>query len=628
MSGRIQTQRPVRSTRAVLIAAAIVALTALACGWAVVAVLRHDQPVAPGAAIIPVLEIPGVIDRPISCGRLNVTVERPYRWVVQGTDDQRTLSVVVTDSLEAARPAQTDAVRDEPHGLRLTAHPAETDTALARTVLDAARLTIPGVAASLEVTWPTGWHEVYARQPVVISAQRSDDESTYVWSDDGSDDASDTTAAEPETGPTVLDKTETITLRWSDADPALPSRSAAGSWFGYAPSVGSPKFTTEAAGSVVAGRVAGVTVMRAAGATGHEATALAHTIRDTGRRCPARVDPPATASYRVISNSWVVDLGTDAQGCLTTVKILAANGLRYGTASDPERCHRGIVAASKPWLGGDPRDTIVVVSNEVANLKVVSSTGERIETFGVKRPTPDEPTGPGVAVVHAPKASGDPVVLVASNAAGGEIDRAAWFLGCRYDDPCSSLADLLASPGWTETSGGKRITTHVGPVQRAQRDARSGSYALGDAGAARTIPMLCALVDIQDPPDPGGPSRDGYAVCRPAADVGPTTFALDVPTLDYVGTISQGIALVGADVERLRVTAKGASRIVSVHRAMPGPGVATFADPGEYGSTPVTYEALDASGLVITVANPFDTGATEGPTGTNTTAPTSAGIAR
>ena len=609
--------------RAVLIAAAIVALTALACGWAVVAVLRHDQPVGPGAASVAVLEIPGVIDRPTSCGQLNITVDRPYRWVVQGTDGRRTLSVLVDDSLEAARPAPTDVVRDEPHGLRLTAHPAETDTVLARTVLDAARLSIPGVAASLEVRWPTGWHEVYAQQPVVISAQRSDDESTYVLSDDGSD----TTAAETETGPTVLDKTETITLRWSDADPALPSRSAAGIWFGYAPSVGPAKLTTEAAGSVVAGTVAGVTVMRAAGATGHEATALAHTIRDTGRRCPVRVDPPATASYRINSATWVVDLGTDAEGCVAAVNILAANGLPYGTTGDRERCHRGVVAASTPWLGGDPGGTILVVSNEVAKLTVVSSTGERIETVGVTRPTPDEPTGPGVAVVHAPKASGDPVVLVASNASGGEIDRAAWYLGCRYDDPCSSLAGLLASQGWTETTGEERITTHVGPVQRAQLDARSGSYALGDADAARTIPMVCALVDIQDPRDPDGPSRDGYAVCRPATDVGPTTFALEVPTLDYVGAISQGVALVGADVERLRVTAKGASRIVGVHRAMPGPGVATFADPGDYGSTPVTYEALDASGLVISVAT-FDTGATEGPTGTNTTAPTSAGIAR
>jgi hypothetical protein len=99
-------------------------------------------------------------------------------------------------------------------------------------------------------------------------------------------------------------------------------------------------------------------------------------------------------------------------------------------------------------------------------------------------------------------------------------------------------------------------------------------------------------------------------------------------TLDYVGALTQSVAVVGDSVVSVRVSTGEGAFVVPVQRNETGPGAVTFEDPSielagpisaslrvppegslptgkpdrepyEYGEVEVTYEGLDSDGRVI-----------------------------
>jgi hypothetical protein len=176
-------------------------------------------------------------------------------------------------------------------------------------------------------------------------------------------------------------------------------------------------------------------------------------------------------------------------------------------------------------------------------------------------------------------------------------------LFCRYTEPCSAFANLLSLPPIKQqVQGALRVELHVGAAALPSAKIESTREILGSGLPERLEPHVCALADLfatANTGDRAGPDRDGLSACEPAATMSPNTLRVATETLDYVGALTQSVAVVGDSVVSVRVSTSEGAFVVPVQRNKTCPGAVTFEDPSGYGTVEVTYEGLDLDGAVI-----------------------------
>ena len=549
----------------------------------------------------PVFYIENETRKPTSCGDVSIEKDTTglFRVIGRSDDAKRLIGLTVKDDVEKS--ADTDvSTKSVAKRLRIEAQATggqdPENKALAMSALSTADLAKSGEPESLTVTWPEGFHETSREVPWRVTGDLQSGQRMYRY--DRSDGAS---AAEDDSD--VIDADElfpTVSVTWNSVDEF--GKAFRGGILYAANSPPRVAFKTIVGFEVTV-------VLSEDGATQAMVDELAANVRTAPFRCPAVIsdyttDP--TTQTRVAGDDWVAYLDNTRSSetqCAIPEATIYDGALLSSPAEDLECSpQQTFSVAKKPRLKETSEMIAFVAQPPVATIRISEPSGRALSSYAL---VPDPGSEYGVTAGDFTAPAGVDVLLVeALDGQGATVETASYRLRCRYTETCSPLHQLLALPAIPiddRANGTQTSSLHLGTAELPKSMWPPDNSNVGPAELATTTKHWCALLDMtsQSLADAGSIGRDGMAACSPTDTLRPDTLTVDTETLDYVGAMSMTVVVVGSDISKVRVSAKGSTETFDVQRTQPGPGAVSFDDPSLYGENQVTYEGLDAAGHLI-----------------------------